>query len=688
MHQGTSRRAGHKRWLLLVAVFGLGWGSAYGELQARQVGALSILGNGGDGADPVANPAAFRVPGESQQTTDAVADFEQLLADKQWDKAFRAMEAFQSASPVPMVRTEDGFVVPVDLYSRRKLASLPPDGRQAFRVFNDARAKALMDKPEGSPEELAALEKVYQKFLISSFGPAAADRLGDTCFERGDFSRAARCWADILAYCSDSTIPPARLYVKQATALARSGDWARFEEVQRRVQAKFPGEKVVLGGRDLPAAEYLAALAKERDAATPSAAGPAAADSPIADKIPIPRSDAPAWKYEFLTEQLRQQAALAIQNNGYSTAMLDSLRPVAESDGARVFINWFGSTTALDGDSGKLLWQTDKPETMPQRIQNMVNYGVFKGGALLLERGLVLSVGYETNRMPYARIACYAADSGKVKWNTSTDSGLQEYCFLGSPVIEGDTIYCTALKQMRGELSLVAIDFNTGTKRWDLVLGVPTQNPRGGNNVDLDPQIEVGNDQVFVLTNDGALVAVDPMEKRVAWAYMYGPGRKMFANVYRRRGTVPPTVGQSGDLPIEQGILYFKDKGQEELHAVDISDRSVVWKKEVGTAGAILGIIDGDLYVLGDALTAYKPRTLERRWWSELFGGNAGAPLFTQSQVYLFGSAGLFGIDRKSGKVVQMLTEFEKDPSGGSVLAAGKSLIVVTDSAAVGYKTN
>ncbi len=687
MHRHSQRLSQRARCFTVAAVALTGvlpiQGFAREMVQMNMRAVLSISPQG----ESVSSMAAFRVPGESQQTTDAVADFEQLLTNKQWDKAFRAMETFQSANPVPMVRTANDFVMPVDLYGRRRLASLPPDGRQAFRVFYDAQAKALLEKPEGSSEELAALEKVYQKYLISSYGPAAADRLGDTYFERGDFSQAAKCWADIITYCPDSTISVARLYVKQATALARAGDWTRFDQIQQRVQTRYPGEKVVIGGGEVAVTEYLTALAKERASDAADAAGLAAASNPVPDKIPLPKADVPAWKYEFFNENLRQQVAVAFQNRGYGSGLIDNLRPEAVNDETRVYINWFGLTAAIDAKTGKVIWQSDKSETIAQRVQQMVNYGIFNSGAMLLDRGLIFSTGYEQNRMPYLRIACYDAASGKLKWNTSGNSGLGEYFFLGSPVIEGDVVYCTALKQMRGELNLVAMSRTSGTKLWELALGNPTQNPNGGYNVDLEPQIEATDDQIFVLTNDGALVAVDPVEKRLAWAYMYGEGRKIFSNRFRRRGAMPPTGGRRGDLPIEHGILYFKDKGQEELHAVNINDRSILWTKEIGSTDALLGIIDGELYVLGDALTTYKPSSLERRWWSELFGKNVDAPLFTQSQVYLYGTAGLFDIDRKTGKITQMLTEFDTEPTGGSVLAVDQTLILITDTTVVGYRT-
>jgi outer membrane protein assembly factor BamB len=677
MRDEIARHDGRWRgWLSLALVLSVGAGVADAQRMAQ--GEISFIAGG---IAPVGSAAAFRVPGESQQTTDAVADFEQMLKNKQWDKAFRAMEAFQDRQPAPMVRTADGFVVPCDLYARERLAALPPDGRRAFRVFHDAQARSLLDVPEGSAEEIAALVKVYQKFLISSVGAAAADRWGDAYFERGDFARAAQCWADVIAYCPDTTIPAARLDVTRATALARAGDAAGFEEVRARAGKKYGAEKVEIGGHEWTVAEYLATLAREQKAVPATAPDDVLAPP---DRIPLPRADAPSWRYEYLSEALRRQTVLAIQNNGYSAAMMDTMGASSAGDGRRVFINWFGATTALDAGTGKVVWQTDKPEVMPQRVQRMMSYGVFHGGALLCERGVVIGLGYEQNRMPYARLACYAADTGAVKWNTATQPGLSNYCFLGGPVIAGGVVYGAALKEMRGELSLIALDFATGAKLWEVVLGTPTQNSRGGYNIDLDPQIEAAGNRVFVLTNDGALVAVDPLEKRVSWAYMYGAGRKMAPR--RRRGALPPvTADQSGDLAVEQGVLYFKDKGQDQVHALDINGRGVLWKKEAGTTDAILGIIDGDLYVLGDALTAYKPRTFERRWWSELFGENAGEPLFTRSEVYLFGSKGLFDIDRKTGKVVQMMTDFEQDPSGGAVLAAGKTLILITDTAAVGY---
>jgi hypothetical protein len=132
------------------------------------------------------------------------------------------LESLESMKPAPMIRREDGFIVPCDIQVRQLLLSLPADGKKAFRVFYDDKARALLAasgatgqaggdpdrRPRRPARRLPALPHLLRR-------PRAADTLGDAYFERGDFARAARCWRDIIAYCADADISLPRLTVKQ-----------------------------------------------------------------------------------------------------------------------------------------------------------------------------------------------------------------------------------------------------------------------------------------------------------------------------------------------------------------------------------------------------------------------------------------------------------------------------------------
>ncbi len=88
-----------------------------------------------------------------------------------------------------MVRTDGGFLVPGRRRVRESLASLPPEGKQAFRLFYDPKVRQLLEPLDvnhaaaggasgaAPPDELAILREAFDRYFITSAGDAAADRL-------------------------------------------------------------------------------------------------------------------------------------------------------------------------------------------------------------------------------------------------------------------------------------------------------------------------------------------------------------------------------------------------------------------------------------------------------------------------------------------------------------------------------
>ena len=108
--------------------------------------------------------------------------------------ALHALNSIDEASSAGLVPAGDGFLVPIRTRVERCLLRLPPEGREAYRLFNDANARQLwghLQDAHGIPsDELQTLRKLVERYFLTSVGDLAADRLGDALFEQGDFSGA------------------------------------------------------------------------------------------------------------------------------------------------------------------------------------------------------------------------------------------------------------------------------------------------------------------------------------------------------------------------------------------------------------------------------------------------------------------------------------------------------------------
>ena len=114
------------------------------------------------------NTGGFQIPKEDSKTRDKLEDFNRYAGKKAWELAFRTMNSLLETEGTGMVPVNeglqpgDGFFLPLRRRIALSLVGLPAEGRDAYRLFYDAEAKALWSKvKEGKAtgaEELRAEE--------------------------------------------------------------------------------------------------------------------------------------------------------------------------------------------------------------------------------------------------------------------------------------------------------------------------------------------------------------------------------------------------------------------------------------------------------------------------------------------------------------------------------------------------
>ena len=319
--------------------------------QGLAVGLTSNTLSTSKGDKPV---SSFTLPAQTNDVKDAIDEFQRFVQHEAWEKAFKSLETITSKTSTGFVERGDGVLVPSRLLVRSLLASMPPSGKSAYRVFYDAQATALWDKASGDAE-LENLSSIVNNHLASSVGAAAADRLGDLYFERGELEQAVMAWRSVLDYCPDSKLSKAQLLVKIGTALARGGRSSELSDLERTLEPRFAGETVEVGGRRVTAGEHIARLSASVKSEKPASVVTLPGD------ITLPASREPLWQFRF---QSKVDPANPTQPftlmDVYGRQRPNDFPIPTATDGQRLYANVFGVEMAFDLVTGKMLWRTGR----------------------------------------------------------------------------------------------------------------------------------------------------------------------------------------------------------------------------------------------------------------------------------------------------------------------------------------
>lgn len=402
--------------------------------------------------------ASFTLPTQTNDVKDAVTEFRRFVENEAWEKAFQSLTTITAKAANGFTERPDGVLVPGRLLVRSLLASMPPAGKSAYRVFYDADAQALWQKATGAAE-LENLTKIVDNHLISSVGDQAADRLGDLYFERGEFDQAVVSWRAVLDYCPDSRLSKALLLTKVASAQAMAGRTGDLAETRRSIAERYAAEEVVIGGRATAAGEELARLAAsapERTAVTTEAG----------DDLTLPGSDGPLWEFRFETKASATNPQQPFPIPDVYGRMRPNDFPIpAATDGERLFVNVFGVEMAFDLASGKMLWRTGRMHELEFQ-QN--RRGVMpERYAIAVSNGRTWSVTRNPQQLnqypPVFSLVVRDAATGKEVFNTRTT--LSAWSIAGAPyVVNGAAIQASApsAPAAAGSASLAGLDFSQG----------------------------------------------------------------------------------------------------------------------------------------------------------------------------------------------------------------------------------
>lgn len=217
-----------------------------------------------------------------------------------------------------------------------------------------------------------------------------------------------------------------------------------------------------------------------------------------------------------------------------------------------------------------------------------------------------VSASRELTREPDNQLAAYDRATGKLVWRIGGTSAGPSYplanqFFCGPPLIVDQTLYVVG--QQASELQLLAIRADRGELLWKVVLGdLPRtigQDP-ARQRIACTPVWLQG--QILCPTASGALVAIDPLTRRIDWAWRYGVAARQSGNRSRGENTAYlPDHWWEGwrelSLFAEGDLLVLTSPETDELHQWQLSRHAARWSiprrqglfaLSAGTAGIVV----------------------------------------------------------------------------------------------------
>ena len=664
------------RWAAFLILLGLSLTGFCGSAHA-QIGFVNATFTPAGAQDGTKITPSFTLPTQSTDVKDSLDEFQRFVKHEAWDKAFKTLETIASKTSSGYMDRSDGVLVPNKLLARSLLAGLPSAGKNAYRVFYDAQATSLWEKASGKAE-VENLSKIVNDHLISSVGDRAADRLGDLYFEQGELEQAASAWRSILAYCPDSQLSKAQTLVKIGTALARSGRWNEFREIEQTVRERHASETVELGGRRVAAGEQIARLAAMADDKQPA----------LVNALPdtgLPGADEPLWqfRYQSKADPLNPNNPFAIVDVYGRSRVNDFFIPAAADD-KRVYINLFGIEMGFDLETGKLLWRSGKLHQLQlqQQRQGVVpeRYSVKLIGDRLWS---VARDPQQLNQHPIT-FALIARDPATGKEVFNSRKSQSTWNILSEPCPSGNVLYVGASRSNQGrELAVLMLSAKDGKllKTFNVGNHAVDQNQIYSERI-AQPGFLLHRDRLYVDTNGGALVSLEPQTGAVEWGILYespSPTVNYYSQYPMQHGSAPPVYAA--------GLLFSKGMRSTRLLGVQVDGPELIWNRPVLKTAIVVGADDERIYLAGDELTAYSLKTQELVWSTQLPRTvNWSVPLLTQNRIYQFTSRGICELDKRTGQMLKIFRGSDLDSFGGSLFVTPHGLLTVSNLAITLYQ--
>lgn len=610
--------------------------------------------------DDDAEVVHYGIPAVDEVHLDSYADFRDFAEAKDWSRAFRSIAAQLKDPPTGMLAGNDGIALSWSERLWRDLIALGPEARRAFRLFHDAKAARMLEDAEQLDDTEAraeVLRRIFDSYFLTTVGDDVAERLAVAAREQGRFGDAARIRRSIIEHHPDTNLERDRLWIQYCEDLAAAGRSDLFGEASEFVLLRYGGRSVDLGGARIEVDDHIEDLAQQLRS---ELAEVEALDLPA--PIELPTSPEAAWEVEMSTYEGGTRWGGWGQSDESRTTLSPSLL-----HGGVLYINSIGHLLAIDPEGGDLLWETGDPPESRSGVVLDGRFSISVAGDWILATGDTES----EDGIPRIKVLCLDPATGERRWTTAKDDDWVEVSVIGHPAVQGGRVYAVVQRAGNYALYLWTLDLETGQRLSEIPIGSPGSGAAesmfhtpASEVLPISPSLVLDGSMAYVMTDSGALLAVDLREERIAWGFTYGLTQQM-----RSSG------GSPGTLVTVDELIVFRSQGSPYVYALDPRSRELLWKRRLpgrstGTT-RVVGAEGGRVFLLDDDLWALDVKTGEVDWKrpvTSVLGTTRLAS--TEGHLLVLTRRGLFEIEKSSGDNARKFRGVFTSFGGGDLLLA------------------
>lgn len=627
---------------------------------------------GGSGEDS-GTDIGFALPRIDQEMEDTLVDLRRYLENEAWDQALGQLQTLLDADPAQLVPVGNGMHSTMSDLVWRVSLNLPAQGQRGFRLFFEPQARRALEQARQKTDmakRRTLIEQVHVAYFITDAGRDATSELAELAFMGGKFERAAELWMRLVVHHDADDRQTAQWLAQSAIALAMAGQRSAFDRVCDRLEVL--GGSITLAGEPVDVSDLITSLRKQIDQQPTTALSITAAVTDDnanfvseADLQAITGADQIHWRFEWVSQEQRDKIIQTIRNYwGYRYGTEESM-PAWAVEEDRLFGQWLGVVFAIDLQTGKLLWTTDSFRYLVDNYRNIIRYPRnVKQYTVTAHDGqlLVTSVDPKKARSSSGKFTMTSLDptNGKQLWSWDDDvDELKTHQPMSKPIPWGEQMLVTATSQIP-TVELVCFDPKTGQANWTVELGeFDHPNDQRRSSYRSNPRlpfstVKVRNGVAYVLTNNGALLAVDLQRQRINWAWRYDPpantGQPINYSYNYRHMSISPVPGR---MYFRGDQLIFKENDSRQVQAIDLVSRRPLWVRPIDREADLVGVDSQSAYLLDDHLMALDLQSRDLRWASRLPDTAATRQSVQNAKaIALLTSRGIATIDKTTGRQI------------------------------------
>ena len=322
----------------------------------------------------------------------------------------------------------------------------------------------------------------------------------------------------------------------------------------------------------------------------------------------------------------------------------------------------FGSL-ATDGRIVVAVMEPDRKLASPNRTALLNGPGVANGPP---------DSSTSSSELHWNRLVAFEVTTGELCWQiggkptgpADVYGGLR---FLGPPLAVDDLWF--GIARRGDELKLLAIDTESGHLRWSMSLGVlPPHLADATAQRRIARPVSLIEGRLLCPTASGALIAVDPVTRGIAWAARYpvtqleqsprpvnGVGTGAVVDAWWNEWREVACLAES-----ERRMAVLASPESDALHGIDVESGRVIWSVPRGGGIHLAGLFAGQAIVVEPmAVRAHDLRTGAVTWRCEtgevsgrgtIFGGMIFQPRRTGSSVVIDGRDGSQRVNQASAE--------------------------------------